>query len=125
MRIITFVVLLNFLVVLLFLFFYKYIVTLIENNTYSLAGNYLKVIVIGLPFVAFNKMAYGLISGLGKPKIGAWIYFLAVLFNIFTSVFLKSLGYENGILWGLVASQIFAGVMFFICAINIKNNEIR
>lgn len=125
MRTITFVVLLSFLFVILFLLFYKYIFILIENNTYSMAGNYLKVIVIGLPFVAFNKMAYGFISGLGKPKIGAWIYFLVVLFNIFISFFLTSLGYENGILWGLVASQIFAGIMFFICVINIKNNEIR
>lgn len=125
MRTIVFVVLFSFLVVLLFLFLYKHIIIFFENNAYSLAGSYLKVIIIGLPFVAFNKMAYGFISGLGKPKIGVWIYFMAVLFNIFTSIILISLEFEKGILWGLVASQIFACLMFFICFIKIKNNEIR
>ena len=51
------------------------------GDKYSAAATYLGIIVFGLPFAAFNKMAYGILSGMGLPMVGVKVYLLAIIVN--------------------------------------------
>lgn len=100
------------------IFFAKDIITWVSDAEYQAAAAYLAIATIGLPFAAFNKMAYGMISGKGKPMIGVYIYCITIPLNIGLALSLYKLNIENYVLYALVISQVFASISFLATLMN-------
>lgn len=107
------------------LFVYIYsdlLISFVANvSEYPNSGKYLSLIVVALPFVSFNKMSYGYLSGKGKPYFGVITYVVAIIVNLFVSYFLEVKGVEESYLYGLVSSQVLAsGIFMFFMLIERK-----
>ena len=99
----------------LFIRFYATeLIIFVSGDKYKTAALNLSIISIGLPFVAFNRMAYGLISGKGHPSAGIVVYTIVIIVNLSTTVYLYLQRTENFVVYSLLASQIVASVLFLI-----------
>ncbi|PML57942.1 MATE family efflux transporter [Vibrio lentus] len=105
-------------------FFGEYFVSIVaKEEVYSNAGGYLSIIVCGLPFVAFNKMAYGYISGKGKPQYGVVIYLFVVVVNVSLTYFLDAKNISESYLYALIVSQIIASLLFLLFLLRVEKHE--
>lgn len=114
MKSIIFVTLITVIIVVLFFLLIDELKAQFYNHSYYEAIQYLKLIIVGLPFVSANKMSFGLLSGLGRVKASCNIYFLTVIVNLVGYYLLFSQNVENAELLSLLLSQIFACLLFFI-----------
>jgi Na+-driven multidrug efflux pump len=85
-------------------------------------ADYLSIVAIGLPFAAFNKMAYGLISGRGNPSYGVIVYSLVIPVNVILAVALFQEGVNGYSLYALVVSQLLAAILFFIVIVKMNKS---
>lgn len=93
-------------------FYATELIELVSGNKYKAAALNLSIISFGLPFVAFNRMAYGLISGKGHPSAGVVVYTIVILVNLSVTVYLYLQNIENFVVYSLVVSQIVASLLF-------------
>jgi len=97
----------------LFVYFFSDLILLyFAGKEYLEAINYLNILLIGLPFAAYNKLAYGKISGMGKPRTGLIVYILALSANIIIALLLFNFQVKLFLIISLVLSQIIASVIF-------------
>jgi O-antigen/teichoic acid export membrane protein len=105
------------------LYFYAAdVVILIAGEKYMGTADYLPIVAIGLPFAAFNKMAYGLISGRGNPSYGVIVYSLVIPVNVILAVALFQEGVNGYSLYALVVSQLLAAILFFIVIVKMNKS---
>jgi O-antigen/teichoic acid export membrane protein len=105
-------------------FFATDIIMLVSGEKYKTAAVYLSIATLGLPFAAFNKMAYGVISGKGKPMLGVYVYSLVIPINLFVSFVLYKQNIDNFVLYGLVTSQVLASLAFLSVIFNLNKQKV-
>ncbi len=114
------------LIAVLVYFFGEKLISLLIGDKYSAAATYLGIIVFGLPFAAFNKMAYGILSGMGLPMVGVKVYLLAIIVNFLIAVTSYNMSTSAYMFYGLVASQAVATILFLTALLRLRgelNNE--
>lgn len=100
------------------------IIILVSGDKYITAATYLTIATLGLPFAAFNKMAYGVISGRGKPMLGVYVYAFVVPINLFISFMLYKQNVQSFVLYALVASQLIASIAFLSIILNLNKQQV-
>jgi O-antigen/teichoic acid export membrane protein len=105
-------------------FFATDIIMLVSGDKYKTAAVYLSIATLGLPFAAFNKMAYGVISGKGKPMLGVYVYSLVVPINLLISFVLYKQNIESFVLYALVISQLIASLAFLSIILNLNKKQV-
>lgn len=100
------------------------LIVFVSGDKYKTAAVNLSIISIGLPFVAFNRMAYGLISGKGYPSAGVVVYSMVILLNLSLTVYLYLQSVENFVVYSLIVSQIVASILFLTVLIGFNRRRI-
>lgn len=76
----------------------------------------LSIVALGMPFMALNKVIYGLASGKGRPAIGLISYAFGLFVNLSLAILLIESGWEYSFLYALVLSQIVISIcLLTIC----------
>jgi O-antigen/teichoic acid export membrane protein len=121
---ITGVVVVTIFISLLVVFFASDLILLLTGKGYKEAAMYLTILSLGLPFSAFNKMAYGVLSGKGRPALGVLVYSIVVPVNILLVFLLYKQDIDGFVLYALVTSQMLASILFLTLLFNLNKNRI-
>jgi len=90
------------------------IVVLIGGNGFSASAGPLNILAIAIGLIFFGTLLGNSIIALDRQKVGAWIYFAGMIFNIVTNlIFIPKYQYI-GAAWTTVVTELLVTILMFI-----------
>ena len=90
------------------------IVVLIGGKDFSASAGALNILVIAIGLIFLGNLFGNSIIALDKQKIGAWIYFAGMIFNIVTNlIFIPKYQYL-GAAWTTTATELLVTILMFV-----------
>ncbi|WP_252242765.1 MATE family efflux transporter [Clostridium sp. ZS2] len=96
-----------------------------DESTILIASGYLQIIAVSQIFSTIEMVSNGLFTGIGKPKIPAYISIGFTILRIPMALVLTKFMGVNGIWWSIALSSIFKGVISYILYILQVRKEYR
>ncbi|NFT83475.1 MATE family efflux transporter [Clostridium botulinum] len=96
-----------------------------DESTILIASGYLQIIAVSQIFSIIEMVSNGLFTGIGKPKIPAYISIGFTILRIPMALVLTKFMGVNGIWWSIALSSIFKGVISYILYILQVRKEYR
>ena len=85
-----------------------------DEVTILIASLYLQIVAVSQIFSTVEMVSNGLFTGIGKPKISAYISIVFTVLRIpMALILIKFIG-VNGIWWSIALSSIFKGIVSYI-----------
>ena len=101
---------------LIFMFMPKLLVEIFlrDENTVLIACRYLQIVAVSQIFSTIEMVSNGLFTGVGKPKIPAYISIIFTILRIPMALILIKLYGLDGVWWSIALSSILKGLISYI-----------